>query len=55
MQKYVSALLIALVATINLCAQPLCQVKMFNLRDGLASNVITGIKQTEDQLMWFTT
>lgn len=36
-------------------AQPYCSLKTFNLRDGLASNVITGIEQTDDQLMWFST
>lgn len=36
-------------------AQPYCDVKNFNLRDGLASNVITGLQQTSDQLLWFST
>lgn len=41
--------------SVALCAQSYCQVKTFGLRDGLASNVITGIQQTEDGMMWFTT
>ena len=36
-------------------AQPYCSVKTFNLRNGLASNAITSICQTPDQLMWFST
>lgn len=40
---------------VALFAQSYCQVKTFGLRDGLASNVITGIQQTEDGMMWFTT
>ena len=44
-------LLLAKIAT----AQPYCSVKTFNLRDGLASNAITGLVQTPDQLMWFST
>lgn len=36
-------------------AQPFCSVKNFNLRDGLASNVITSLEQTSDQLLWFST
>lgn len=55
MKKTSLLLLIAFFVAIEFCAQPHCQVKTFNLRDGLASNVITGIRQTEDGLMWFTT
>ena len=36
-------------------SQPYCSVKHFNLRDGLASNVITSLHQTSDQLLWFST
>lgn len=35
-------------------AQPYCNVRTFTLRDGLASNVITSMGQTDDQLMWFS-
>lgn len=55
MQKFISAAFAAMFATICCWAQPVCQVKTFNFRDGLASNIISGIKQTNDQLMWFTT
>ncbi|MBQ9357193.1 MAG: response regulator [Prevotella sp.] len=46
-----AAVLLPLWAT----AQPYCSVKTFNLRDGLASNVITSLQQTPDQLLWFST
>ena len=36
-------------------AQPHCNVRLFSLRDGLASNVISSIEQTPDQMMWFST
>ncbi len=35
-------------------AQPYCNVRRFSLRDGLASNVISSMEQTLDQLMWFS-
>lgn len=55
MQRFFLSFLINICIAVLCYAQPSCQVKTFNLRDGLASNVITGIKQTDDQLMWFTT
>ena len=55
MQKFISTTLAALLVALACHAHSSCQVKTFNLRDGLASNVITGIEQTNDQLMWFTT
>lgn len=36
-------------------AQPYCDVRTFNIRDGLAANIISGIGQTPDGLMWFST
>ena len=38
-----------------LFSQPYCDVKQFNIRDGLAANIISGITQTCDELMWFAT
>ena len=56
MQRYtVLSLLFYLCALLPAGAQPYCAVKTFNLRDGLASNIITGIEQTSDGLMWFST
>lgn len=36
-------------------AQPYCEVRTFNIRDGLAGNVISGITEDKNHLMWFTT
>lgn len=41
-------------ALISAAAQPYCNVKRFSQRDGLASNVISSMEQTGDQLMWFS-
>ena len=35
-------------------AQPYCSVRRLSLRDGLASNAISSMEQTHDQLMWFS-
>ena len=53
-QRFLSACL-SLLLTLTAAGQPYCNIKSFNLRDGLASNVITGLVQTPDQLMWFAT
>ena len=36
-------------------AQPVCNVRTFSIRDGLAATTISGIAQTPDHLMWFST
>lgn len=36
-------------------SQPYCDVRTFSLRDGLAANIISGMGQTPDHLMWFGT
>ncbi len=38
-----------------LLAQPFCTVRTFNIRDGLAANLISGMGQTSDGLMWVST
>lgn len=48
-------LLLLLAITIGLTSQPYCHVRTFNIRDGLAANVISGLGQTPDGLMWFAT
>lgn len=55
MQRYFFTLLTLWLTCLPLFSQPYTSVKTFNLRDGLASNVITGLMQTPDQLMWFST
>ncbi len=52
MRKYLPFLFLFL--HLSVMAQPHCHVRMFNLRDGLASNIITSMEQTPDQLMWFS-
>ena len=39
----------------RLLAQPYCEMRMFNIRDGLLGNVISGIAEDKNHLMWFTT
>ena len=48
-------LLFLLIATIGMTAQPYCHVRTFNIRDGLAANIISRMAQTDDGLMWFAT
>lgn len=55
MRSRVLSVLLALCVGLPIYAQPYCSVKTFNLRDGLASNVITGMQQSEDGLMWLST
>ena len=55
MRKYLLLLSIFLLVSLFSGAQPYCTVRTFNLRDGLASNSVTGMTQTSDQLMWIST
>lgn len=52
MRKYLIPLI--LTWTLAVSSQPYCNVRRFSLRDGLASNVVSSIEQTKDQLMWFS-
>lgn len=54
MQKKLLTILAALLA-LTADAQSYFNIKNFNLRDGLASSVITSFQQTSDQLLWFST
>ena len=47
--------LLLLLAACWAMAQPYSYVRTFNIRDGLAANNISGITQTPDGLMWFST
>ncbi|MBR1932953.1 MAG: response regulator [Prevotella sp.] len=55
MQRKLLTILAAALLPLWAVAQPYCSVKNFNLRDGLASNVVTSLQQTPDQLVWFST
>ena len=54
-RKYFLLLLLQLGCIYHIYAQPYCDVRTFSLRDGLAANVISGIGQTGDGLMWLGT
>ena len=42
-------------AVLTVSAQPYCDVRTYNVRDGLAANSISSIAQDNRQLMWFAT
>lgn len=46
--------LLFLAVMLKVCAQPYCEVRTFNIRDGLAGNVISGMAEDKNHLMWFT-
>ncbi len=47
---------IILLCAFQLCiARPYVSVHTFSIRDGLATNIISGMNQTSDGLMWFST
>ena len=54
-RKYFLLLFLQLGCIYHIYAQPYCDVRTFSLRDGLAANVISGIGQTGDGLMWLGT
>ena len=51
MKLYLTIIFTFIIA--NVIAQPYCDVKTFNVRDGLAANAISGMGQDKNQLMWF--
>ncbi len=55
LKKYIFLLLLQLFCIYETPAQPYCDVRTFSLRDGLAANIISGIGQTDDGLMWLGT
>lgn len=54
MMKRAILTILLIIALTSVVAQPFCNVRRFSLRDGLASNVISSMEQTQDQLMWFS-
>lgn len=54
MYKYILCLLF-FITNLSIQGQPYCDVRTFNIRDGLAANIISGMGQTPDDLMWFST
>lgn len=49
------SIILCLAAALGLSAQPYCSVRTFNIRDGLAANIISGMGQTPDGMMWVST
>ena len=47
--------LLILIASLKVMGTPYCDVRKFSIIDGLAANTISGIAQTPDRLMWFST
>ncbi len=52
--KTVLILLLCYLASVCM-AQPFCDVRTFNIRDGLAANTISEMNQNNDDMMWFAT
>ncbi len=50
-----SILLFLLTLLSQVYAQPYCEVRRFNIRDGLAGNIISGIAEDNNHMMWFAT
>jgi DNA-binding response OmpR family regulator/ligand-binding sensor domain-containing protein len=55
MKRKIFIALMSVLCMMPLFSQPYCDVRQFNIRDGLAANIISGIAQTRDELMWFAT
>ena len=54
--KIKTVLILLLCNLASVCmAQPFCDVRTFNIRDGLAANTISEMNQNNDDMMWFAT
>ena len=53
--RYLMTMLTAWITTTTLQAQPSCTARTFNIHSGLASNSVSRIVQTPDQLIWLGT
>ena len=49
------SILLILITSLKVMGTPYCDVRKFSIIDGLAANTISGIAQTPDNLMWFST
>lgn len=54
-KRAIYSLLLILIASLQVMGLPYCDVRKFSIIDGLAANTISGITQTPDRLMWFST
>ena len=55
MRHRILMFIVAAMVALRALAQPYCDVRTFTIRDGLAANVISGLMQSADGLMWFST
>lgn len=53
--KRLYILLLSLLVTVSVIAQPVCQVKHFSVNDGLAQGNVMGMLQDRNGLIWFST
>lgn len=54
-KRAIYSLLLILITSLKVTGTPYCDVRKFSIIDGLAANRISGIAQTPDRLMWFST
>ena len=54
-KRAIYSLLLILITSLQVMGLPYCDVRKFSIIDGLAANRISGIAQTPDRLMWFST
>lgn len=54
-KRAIYSILLILITSLKVMGLPYCDVRKFSIIDGLAANTISGIAQTPDRLMWFST
>ena len=54
-KRTIYSILLILITSLKVMGIPYCDVRKFSIIDGLAANKISGIAQTPDRLMWFST
>lgn len=54
-KRAIYSILLILITSLKVMGNPYCDVCKFSIIDGLASNTISGMAQTPDRLMWFST
>lgn len=54
-RRLVAALLATILSCLTIGAQPYCNVRTFSTRHGLTANIISGMAQDANGLMWFST
>ena len=54
-KRAIYSILLILITSLKVMGTPYCDVRKFSIIDGLASNIISGMAQTPDRLMWFST